>query len=145
MSDARSIQTRRATWPLMSIPRIARACASASSGPAGPLMPPARQHLCLDHHRRAEPLGRLARLLGGVDDLAVRHGDPEPAEELLALVLVQIHRPRASRCGGPQTGSDPERTCGGTVTGSVRGLTPSRLHAATEALYRFFPLLHVYR
>ncbi len=41
MSDARSIQTRRATWPLMSIPRIVRAWAPASSGVAGPWIPPA--------------------------------------------------------------------------------------------------------
>ena len=41
MSDAFSIQTRRTTCPRMSMPRIAAACASASSGVFASLMPPA--------------------------------------------------------------------------------------------------------
>src|SRR5438067_357090 len=41
MSDARSIQSLRTTWPLMSSPRMSRARASASSGVAASLTPPA--------------------------------------------------------------------------------------------------------
>src|SRR5918993_361258 len=41
MSEADSIHSLRTTWPLMSIPRIAFACSSASPGPSASLIPPA--------------------------------------------------------------------------------------------------------
>ena len=53
----------------------------------------------------ADPLGGLRACLGRRCDLAVGHGDAEPREELLALVLVEIHGPRDSnrrnRTGAP--------------------------------------------
>ena len=60
--------------------------------PAG-LAAPAGQHLRLDDDRRADRLGSGARLLAGV--VASRPsetGMPKRAEQLLALVLVEIHR-----------------------------------------------------
>ena len=80
----------------MSSPRISRACSSASSGPVGELhaaglAAPAGQHLRLDDDRSAELLRRRARLLAASSPAAVRHGDAEAREELLALVLVQVH------------------------------------------------------
>src|SRR5438105_14221484 len=41
MSDAFSIQSLRATWPLMSSPRMTRAFCSASAGSSASLTPPA--------------------------------------------------------------------------------------------------------
>src|ERR671924_274802 len=68
----------------MSIPRISLARASASS---------ARQHLRLDDHLTAElPRGRAGLLRAGRQP-PLRDRDPETREELLALVLVEIHRP----------------------------------------------------
>ena len=58
--------------------------------PAG-LPAPARQHLGLDHDLAAELLRGGAGLLGALGETPVRHRDPEAAEELLALVLVEIH------------------------------------------------------
>ena len=58
--------------------------------PAG-LAAAARQHLGLDHDLAAELLGGSAGLLGGLGETPIRHGDAEAAEELLALVLVEIH------------------------------------------------------
>ena len=58
--------------------------------PAG-LSAPARQHLGLDHDLAAELLRGGAGLLGALGETPIRHRDPEAAEELLALVLVEIH------------------------------------------------------
>src|SRR5262249_55420569 len=52
------------------------------------------QHLRLDDHRAAQLLGRLARLLGRRCESAFRDGDPDSPEEILALVLVEVHRRR---------------------------------------------------
>ena len=84
---------------------VARASASASAGSAAYLMPPALPRpptstCAFTMTGAAEPLGRRARLLRRVGDLAVGDGDPEPAEELLALILVQVHRPRESTRAG---------------------------------------------
>ena len=63
--------------------------------PAG-LAAAAGEHLRLDNDRAAEPLGRETRLVWGHRQPALRDRDPEAAEELLALVLVQVHRPEDS-------------------------------------------------
>ena len=55
---------------------------------------PAGQDLSLDDDGAADVLGRLARLLGSRREAAFRDGNPDPVEELLALVLVEIHRRR---------------------------------------------------
>ena len=54
----------------------------------------ARQHLSLDDDRAAELLGSRARLLRGRREPPLGDRDSELLEELLALVLVEIHRPR---------------------------------------------------
>ena len=51
----------------------------------------AGQHLRLDDDRPAELLGRGPRLPGRRREAALRDGDAEAREELLALVLVEIH------------------------------------------------------
>ena len=51
----------------------------------------AGQHLRLDDDLAAELLGGRARLLGRRREPPVGDRDPEAAEELLALVLVEIH------------------------------------------------------
>ena len=48
--------------------------------------------LGLDHHEAADALGRLLRVLGRAHDLAGLGRNPVLGEELLRLVLVQIHR-----------------------------------------------------
>jgi hypothetical protein len=55
------------------------------------LAAPADQHLGLDHHWIAEALGRLHRLLDRLCRLAVGHLQTVAGEQLLALVLQQIH------------------------------------------------------
>src|SRR5205823_4838880 len=52
----------------------------------------ARQHLRLDDDRPAELLRRRARLLGRGREPTFGDRDCEAAEELLALILVEIHR-----------------------------------------------------
>ena len=61
---------------------------------AAGLAAPAGQHLRLDDDGAAELLGRLARLLGSRGEAPFGDGDPDPAEEILALVLVEVHRRR---------------------------------------------------
>src|SRR5262249_9744082 len=53
-----------------------------------------RQNLRLDDDLAAELLGRRARLVRRRCESPVGHGDPELPEQLLALVLVEVHRPR---------------------------------------------------
>ena len=57
------------------------ACLAAAAG----------EHLRLDDDRAAERRRRGARLLGRDGEPAVGHRNPDPTEELLALVLVEIH------------------------------------------------------
>ena len=64
--------------------------------PAG-LSPPTGEHLGLDDHLPAQLLSCGAGLLGGPREPPLAHRDPKTAEELLALVLVQIHG-REPRC-----------------------------------------------
>ena len=59
---------------------------------AARLAAPAGQNLSLDDDRPADLLGGRARLLGGRGEAAFGNGDAEAREELLALVLVEIHR-----------------------------------------------------
>ena len=96
MSDALSIQSVRTTWPRMSRPRISSARSAASSGVFASLMPPALprppdQHLRLDDDRAADLGGGGARFLGRQCDATLGDGDAEAREELLALVLIEIH------------------------------------------------------
>ena len=85
----------------MSIPRISRARSSASSGavreldPAG-LAAAAGQHLRLHDDLAAELLRGRARLLGRRGEPPLGDRDPEAREELLALILVEIHTGGAS-------------------------------------------------
>ena len=70
--------------------------ASASSGDVGELDPAglaaaAGQHLRLDDDRPAELRGRGPRLLGARREPPLGHGNAVAAEELLPLVLVQVH------------------------------------------------------
>ena len=83
----------------MSSPRISRGLLLGVVRVVGELDPaglaaPARQHLGLDDDLAAELLGGGARLLGRRRQPPLRDGDAEAAEELLALVLVEIHRRR---------------------------------------------------
>ena len=80
----------------MSRPRIAVAFSAASSGVGGQLdaaglAPAAGLDLRLHHDGGADPGGRGLRLLGGVGHLARQHGYAVRGEELLRLVLVQVH------------------------------------------------------
>jgi hypothetical protein len=52
-------------------------------------------HLRLDDHGAPELLGRLASLLRREGEAALGDGDPETAEELLPLVLVEVHAGRS--------------------------------------------------
>jgi len=59
------------------------------------LAPAARQHLRLDHARIAELAGRRDRLGDGGHRASGLKRDPVAGEQLLALVLEEIHRPAA--------------------------------------------------
>ena len=118
MSDAFSIQSLRTTCPRMSRPRISFARSSASWALAASLIPPglpapAGEHLRLDDDRPAEHLGGLARLARRRREAALRHGDPDSPEEVLALVLVEVHAAREATEDAPLPG-------GATVRGSRR-------------------------
>ena len=96
----------------MSSPRISRARSSASSGLDGELdparlAPPAREHLRLDDDGAAELLGRGARLFGRGREPTLGDRDPGLPEELLALVLVEIHERRRLA----KTCSERQRLC----------------------------------
>ena len=107
------------------------------------LAAPSDLHLGLDCDPPADLLGRRPRRLGGLGDVAVGDGDPLTREELLALVLVEIHVTFLSRwdCGGgtrrrracyppgraagcPSSGASEEGLAGGGCTGSDRLPTP---------------------
>jgi hypothetical protein len=69
--------------------------------PAG-LPATADQHLRLDHDRGSELLRRRTRLLRRIDRHALGDRDPEACEELLALILVEVHvAPALGRRGLP--------------------------------------------
>jgi len=54
---------------------------------------PARQHLSLDDDAASELACHGARLPGRRREPTAGDGDPEPREQLLALVLVEVHGP----------------------------------------------------
>ncbi len=96
MSEACSIQSVRTVWPLMSMPRMLPACSRdlglvGGELDAAGLAAPADQHLRLDDDRVADLGGRRDGVLDGVDGLA--GGDPQAVagEQLLALILQQVH------------------------------------------------------
>ena len=70
--------------------RLSRTSGTAIFFSAG-LAATARQHLRLDDDGAAELLGRPARLLGRGREATLRDGDSEAPEELLPLVLVEVH------------------------------------------------------
>jgi hypothetical protein len=61
---------------------------------AAGLSPAAGQHLRLDDDGAAELLRRRARFLRSGGKAPVGDRDPDAAEEILALVLVEVHRRR---------------------------------------------------
>ena len=78
------------------MPRMLDACSKASSGGLGELdaaglAAAAGLDLRLDDGHAADLLGGGLRLLGGLDDDAERRGHAVLGEELLRLVLHQIH------------------------------------------------------
>ena len=75
----------------------------------------ADQHLRLDDDGAADLGGRRPRLLGRERDAPVGDGDAEAREELLALVLVEIHASEASR-----SRHTVNATCTVRVFGSAR-------------------------
>ena len=92
----------------------------------------ARQHLSLDDDRAAELLGRRARLLRRRREPPLGDGDAELLEELLALVLVEVHR-RADSSGVANLaadGCDRRRRRCGSATARCRHWTASRSASA---------------
>src|SRR5262249_10951997 len=96
---------------------------------AAGLAAPAGEHLRLDHDRPAELLGRGACLLRRRRQPAVRDGDAEPAEGLLALILVEVH----GRAGLYRCAPGARRACactfeptGARETDSIRSSTHHR-------------------
>ncbi len=78
------------------MPRIAPACSLGLVAVGGDLDParlaaPADQHLGLDRAGVADPLRRGDGVLDGGGDLAARHGDAVRGEQLLALILEEVH------------------------------------------------------
>ena len=112
MSDAVSIQSLRTTWPadveaedllraLLRLVRVRRELDPAR------LAAPAGEHLRLDDDGAAEHLGGLPRLAGSRREPPLRDGDPDPPEELLALVLVEVHPAREAIEDTPPPGAPP--------------------------------------
>ena len=65
--------------------------ASLAQLDAAGLAAAAHLHLRLDHHRVADAIGDRDGVIDRGHRLAGRYGDPVAREELLALVLVEIH------------------------------------------------------
>src|SRR5207237_2444155 len=61
---------------------------------AAGLAAPPGEHLRLDDDRAAQLLGGLARVLRRGGETSVGDRDPDPREEILALVFVEVHRRR---------------------------------------------------
>ena len=96
MSDACSIQSLRDDVAADVEPEDAARLLLGVGGVVGELdaaglAAAAGQHLRLDDDRAAELLGRLARLLRRRREPPLGDGDADAPEELLALVLVEIH------------------------------------------------------
>src|SRR5918993_1013315 len=93
MAEASSTITLRTLMPsggvcgvLSIMPRI---CGELD---AAALAAPTRVHLRLHHHLAAQPLRDLACSLRRVGDVALRHAHTGLTQELLGLVLVDLHR-----------------------------------------------------
>ena len=104
-----------------------RACGT-SSALAASLMPPALPapadlHLRLDHDRVADAVGRRDGLVDGVTRLAGRHRDAVAREELLALVLEQVHL-------GSWSGPGSARIAGTSDRSARRAAPPASSRAA---------------
>ncbi len=105
MSLACSIHTVRTVWPLMSIPRMFWACSRSLGLVVGQLhstglAAPADQHLGLDDDRVAHLVRGRHSVLDGGHGLACRHLQPVAGEQLLALVLEQVHVRRETLADG---------------------------------------------
>ncbi len=80
----------------ISMPRIASAWSRACSAfcgdldPAG-LAPATDQHLRLDRTRKADPLGGRQGFIDAGGNLTAGHGDAVLCEQLLALILEEVH------------------------------------------------------
>ena len=61
---------------------------------AAALPPPARVNLRLDHHTPAQLPGRLARVVGLIDDDSARRRHAVAPQNFLCLVFVDFHRAR---------------------------------------------------
>ena len=103
------------------MPRIASACFSGlvaivrDLDPAG-LAPLADPHLGLDHARIADLVGGLDRSRDGVGVPARRDRDAVLGEQLLALVLEQVHQSaEVRRSAIPSAGAYPSLAGGGNV------------------------------
>ena len=99
MSDASSTHTSWTVKPRMSMPRIARACVLRLAAVGGELdaarlAAPADQHLRLDDAGIAELVGGGDRLLDGGGGRSPGHGNAAAGEQLLALILEQVHDAR---------------------------------------------------
>ena len=91
-----STSTRCTVWPLMSMPRIARAASAASSGVRATFTPPALPRpptLTCALTTTTPPIRSAIALAcsGGVGHLAEADRDTVRGEQLLGLVLEQIH------------------------------------------------------
>ena len=96
MSAPGSTSTRWTVWPLMSMPRIASAAAFGVGRRLGDLhaaglAAAADLHLRLDDGHAADATPRLPRPRRGIGDLAEADRHAVRGEELLGLVLEQIH------------------------------------------------------
>ena len=83
--------------PLMSMPKhtargVARLLGRIAKLDAACLATPADVDLRLDDDRLAKLAGDLLGLAGRRGDLARLHGDAVPAQDLLRLVLMNLHR-----------------------------------------------------
>src|SRR5581483_11852548 len=84
---------------------------------AAGLAAPAGQHLRLDDDGAAEAGRRGPRLLGRDGEPPVGDGDADAPEELLALVLVEIHRRSTLAAGTRPARREPRRPRAGTGSG----------------------------
>ena len=97
MSEATSIQTISTVWPLMSMPEDVRGVLAHLVDGVGELdatglAPTTDLHLRLDHDRELpDAPGGGDGVVDRGDGLALRHGNVEGGEELLPLVLEEVH------------------------------------------------------
>ena len=96
---------------------------------AAGLAPAAGLDLGLDDDGTAETGSDRARLVGGGGHAAGKGRDPVLAEEVLGLVLEQVHRHSCLRCGRPALGGEAcsaqRRPGWGLINGRVRCRVPT--------------------